>query len=143
MMFFVILFLWPLIEISLFIAVGGELGIMRTLLLLVGAGVAGGFILKTQGINTLLAMQAVSRRGQMPLQQMFDGFCLALAGVLLVLPGFFSDVIAFALLAPFVRVLLRKELLRRYGLPEMTAADEGVIDAEFHRIDIERITRDG
>ncbi|MCM2343323.1 MAG: FxsA family protein [Alphaproteobacteria bacterium] len=142
MIFFAVLLLWPLIEISLFIAVGGELGVLRTLLLLIGAGLVGGFILKIQGLNTLLAMQAVSRRGQVPLQQMFDGFCLALAGVLLLLPGFFSDFIAFALLLPFVRVLLRKELIRRYGLPEMTAADEGVIDAEFHRIDIERITRD-
>ncbi|QQG36418.1 MAG: FxsA family protein [Micavibrio aeruginosavorus] len=142
MTFFAALILLPLIEVSLFIAIGGELGIFRTLLLLAAAGFAGGFILKTQGLNTILAMQAVARRGQVPLQQMFDGFCLVLAGVLLILPGFFTDFLSFALMVPPIRALLRQELIRRYGLPEMTAADESVIDAEFHRIDVERITKD-
>lgn len=142
MIFFAVLLLLPLIEISLFIAIGGELGVFRTLLLLLAAGFAGGLILKTQGLNTVLAMQAVARRGQVPLQQMFDGFCLALAGILLILPGFFTDFLSFALMLPPLRALLRKELIRRYGLPEMTMADESVIDAEFHRIDVERITWD-
>ena len=142
MIFFLIFALLPIIEITLFIAIGGEIGIWNTLLLCILAAIGGSFLVKYQGLRTLIAIQEVSRRGQMPLQQMFDGFCLALAGVLLLLPGFFSDLVAFALMVPPLRAVLRDVLIRRYGLREMTPAEEGVIDAEFRRVDIERITRE-
>ena len=73
---------------------------------------------------------------------MFDGFCLSVAGLFLVIPGFFSDIIAFALMMPFVRAGLREVLIRGYGFREMTPAEENIIDAEFMRVDVERITKD-
>lgn len=142
MIFFLILFILPVIEISLFIAVGGEIGIGNTILLCILAAVGGSFVLRIQGVRTLLSLQEVGRRGQIPLQQMFDGFCLAVAGLLLMIPGFFSDMLAFALMVPVLRTALREILIRRYGFREMTRSEEDVIDAEFRRVDMERIERD-
>lgn len=141
MIFFFIFFILPLIEISLFIVVGQSVGVLNTILLCVLAGFAGSFILKTQGIRTLLAIQETTKRGQIPLQEMFDGFCMAVAGGLLLLPGFFSDIVAAALLIPPVRTVLREQLMKRYGLREMTSSEEEIIEAEFRRVDIERIER--
>lgn len=137
--FFWLILLLPVIEIALFIQVGSAIGVWNTILLCILAGIAGSIIVRYQGVSTLMAMQEVGRRGQVPLQQMFDGFCLALAGVLLVLPGFFTDILAFALLVPMLRNWLREILLKRTGFREMTTAEEEIIDAEFRRIDIERI----
>ena len=85
--FFWLILLLPVIEITLFIQAGHAIGFLNTILLCLLAGIAGSILIRYQGVSTLLAMQAVGRRGQVPLQQMFDGFCLALAGVLLVLMG--------------------------------------------------------
>lgn len=142
MIFFLIFIILPVVEISLFISVGGHIGVFNTLLLCIGAAVGGSILLRFQGFKTLVAMQTVSRRGQVPLQEMFDGCCLALAGVLLMLPGFFTDILAFALMVPPLRSLLRAHLIKRYGFREMTRAEEeSVIDAEFTRVDAERIER--
>lgn len=137
--FFWLILLLPVIEITLFIQAGQTIGFLNTILLCIVAGIAGSILIRYQGVSTLLAMQAVGRRGQVPLQQMFDGFCLAIAGVLLVLPGFFTDILAFALLVPMLRNRLRQELLRRSGFREMTQAEEDIIDAEYSRVDVERI----
>ncbi len=142
MIFFAVLFLLPVVEIALFVAMAGEIGIINTVLLCVLAGVAGVLLLKYQGLTTLLAMQEVSHRGRVPLQQMFDGFCLTGAAILLLLPGFFSDILAFALMIPMLRELLRQFLMKRFNLKEMTPAESDVIDAEFRRVDIERIGKD-
>lgn len=142
MIFFSFLLLLPVVEIVLFVGVAGKIGLLSTLLLCVLAGVGGVLLLKYQGLTTLLTMQQVSQSGKVPLQQMFDGFCLAVAGILLILPGFFSDILAFALMIPMLRELLRQFLITRFNLKEMTDRETGVIDAEFHRVDIERIGRE-
>lgn len=142
MIFFALLLLLPVIEITLFAGIAGEIGLLKTFLLCVLAGIAGTLLLRYQGFTTLLAMQQVGSRGKVPLQQMFDGFCLALAGILLILPGFFSDILAFALMIPMLRQLLRQILLKRFNLKEMSSAESDIIDAEFRRVDIERIGKD-
>ncbi len=142
MIFFLIFIILPVVEISLFISVGSHIGIWNTILLCILAAMGGSILLRFQGLKTLMAMQTVSRRGQVPLQEMFDGFCLAAAALLLMLPGFFSDIVAFALMVPPLRSLLRTHLIKRYGFREMTPAEENIIDAEFMRVDVERITKD-
>lgn len=140
--FFWLILLLPVIEIALFIQVGSAIGVWNTILLCILAGISGSILIRYQGVNTLMALQKVSSNGQIPLQQMFDGFCLALAGLLLVLPGFFTDILAFALLVPMLRGALREQLLKRTGFREMTPAETEIIDAEFHRVEIERIERE-
>ena len=135
---FLIIFLSiPLIEIALFIMIGDALGIGPTLLLCVASAVAGFFILQEQGFKTSFAARTAFDSGLMPLPALFDGLCLATAGVLFLVPGFFTDFIAFLLLLPAARARLRNHLARRFGpaAPARTGADNGVIDGEYERID--------
>ena len=62
----------PFIEISLFIKVGSEIGIWNTILMCIVNAVIGAILVRIQGVNTLLALQAQMRKGEMPLQQIFD-----------------------------------------------------------------------
>lgn len=103
----------PLIEIGLFIQVGGAIGLWWTLTVVVLTAVAGTALLRHQGLGTLGRLQASVDRGEMPLEPVFDGFCLLAAGALLLTPGFFTDAVGFALFVPAVRTALRGFLARR------------------------------
>jgi len=149
MIFFLIFLIVPFIEISLFIKVGSEIGIWNTILLCIVNAVIGAILVRIQGVNTLLALQAQMRKGEMPLQQIFDGLCITVAGALLVVPGFFTDVIGFSLLVPWVRKMLRAFMISSMGLSEVssrmasgrTKDGEDVIDGEFTRVDQDRLPR--
>lgn len=133
MLFFIIFLLIPLIEVGLFIVVGQHIGVLDTLLLCVLSAVVGSFLLRQQGMQTLLSVTKSLDRGQLPMNELFDGVCLAVAGALMITPGFFTDAIGFALLIPPVRHALRKFLVRRYGFADMPPPD--VVEAEFVRIE--------
>ena len=103
----------PLIEIGLFVQVGGAIGLWPTLAVVVLTAVAGTALLRHQGLGTLGRLQASMDRGEMPLEPVFDGFCLLAAGALLLTPGFFTDAVGFALFIPAVRTVLRHFLASR------------------------------
>lgn len=126
----------PVVEIALFIQSAHWIGILPTIALAIGAGILGMALLRRQGLEVLLRTRAQMDRGEAPVGEVFDGVCLALAGVLLVLPGFFSDFIALALLLPPVRMALRGLLLVRmavHGAP--THSGPQVIEAEYKVVD--------
>ncbi|HSV29576.1 MAG TPA: FxsA family protein [Candidatus Omnitrophota bacterium] len=97
----------PVIEIALFIKSAQWIGIVQTILVAIGAGMLGIYLVKRQGIGTMLRARAMLDRGEVPVAEAFDGLCLAVAGVLLFLPGFATDFVALALLLPPVRAALR------------------------------------
>lgn len=103
----------PMIEIGLFIQVGGVIGLWPTLLVVVATAVAGTALLRHQGLSTLARLQQSLNQGEMPLDTVFEGFCLLAAGALLLTPGFFTDALGFALFMPPVRTLLRRLLATR------------------------------
>lgn len=109
MLLFILFLVIPLIEISLFIVVGDEIGIISTLLLCVLTAVIGATLLRQQGLRTLFTAQKQIDEGLLPLREIFDGFCLAIAGATLITPGFFTDFIGFMLLLPPMRDLLWKK----------------------------------
>jgi UPF0716 protein FxsA len=133
--FFAIFLLIPLIEVGLFIVVGQHIGVLDTLLLCVLSAVVGSFLLRQQGMQTLLSVTKSLDRGQLPMNELFDGVCLAIAGALMVTPGFFTDAIGFSLLIPPVRHALRKVLVKHYGFSDMPPPD--IVEAEFVRIEEE------
>lgn len=98
-----VLILLPLLEIAGFIIVGDALGVGPTLLLIVASAVLGMLLLRHHGIDTLRRAQARMDRGEPPLREAFDGLCLALAGVLLFVPGFLTDILGLLLFLPPVR----------------------------------------
>jgi len=97
----------PLIEIGLFIQVGGAIGLWPTLIVVVATAMAGTALLRHQGLGALARLQDALNRGEAPLEPVFDGFCLLAAGALLLTPGFFTDGLGFLLFVPGFRRMLR------------------------------------
>jgi UPF0716 protein FxsA len=93
----------PLIEIALFIEVGGWIGLWPTILLVIVTAVAGGWMLRRQGLGTLRRLQAELERGGDPSRPLAHGAMLLFAGALLLTPGFFTDAVGFTLLSPAAR----------------------------------------
>ena len=102
--------LLPLIEIAVMILVGQQIGVLGVIAWLILDAVAGIMLLRWQGLQTLRRVQAAFNRGEAPVTDTLDGFAFAMAGLLLLLPGFVSDVIAVLLLLPPVRRLIRTRL---------------------------------
>lgn len=105
----------PVIEIGLFIELGGFLGLWPTLGLVVLTAVVGTSLLRQQGGATLAKAQVNLQQGIIPLKEVFDAICLLVAGALLLTPGFLTDGLGASLLLPPVREILRNWLGKKFG----------------------------
>ena len=144
MIFWLIFISIPLIEIALFINVGGQVGIAWTLFLCVVTAAVGAFLVRKQGLETLFSARAMMERQELPVEALFDGFCLFIAGAVLVTPGFFTDMIGFSLLVPSIRRWLRQKAVVHFERHMAFSADVSskpspsrpeVIDVDFERLD--------
>ncbi len=113
-LYLLILFiLVPLIEISLFIEIGGRIGVGATVAIVILTAVLGTTLLRQQGLAVFRRAQESLGRGEVPVAEVFDGLCLLVAGAVLLAPGFLTDAIGILLfVAPFRRWLGRA-LIRR------------------------------
>ena len=107
----VIFLLVPIVEIYLLIQVGQVIGALWTVFLVVLTAVVGVWLLKIQGMSTLMRAQEKMQTGQMPAQEMLEGMGLLLAGAFLLTPGFFTDTVGFLLLLPPTRAWLVSKLV--------------------------------
>jgi UPF0716 protein FxsA len=121
----------PLLEIAVFIEVGDRLGLWNTLGFIILTAIIGIWLLRIQGLATLSRARSQIDQGVLPTSELFDGVCLLIAGVLLLTPGFVTDSIGFALLAPPLRNLLRRWLGRRMELRMTTSTGRGPPDGDF------------
>ena len=116
----------PIAEIMAFIEVGGYLGLWPTIGVVILTAIIGTGLLKWQGLATLYSAQESLLQNRFPLDEVFDGLCLILAGALLLTPGFITDAAGLLLFVPPLRVTLR-QLLARYivtrGHVHMNASD--------------------
>jgi UPF0716 protein FxsA len=103
MRLFLILLILPIIEIVLFIEVGGLIGTWPTIGLVVLTGILGAALVRRQGLSALRLARARMAAGENPGWLLADGAMTLLAGVLLVVPGFFTDALGLALLVPALR----------------------------------------
>tara|TARA_R110002110_G_scaffold5407_9_gene28008 strand:- start:8 stop:547 length:540 start_codon:yes stop_codon:yes gene_type:complete len=90
----------PIIEIGLFIEIGGWIGLWPTLGIVIVTAFAGTTLLRLQGLAVLQRAQESTARNELPVQEVFDGLCLLIAGILLLTPGFFTDAVGFMLFVP-------------------------------------------
>ena len=97
---FLILIITPIVEIAVFIQVGGLIGLWPTLAAIVLTALIGTALLRQQGLATLARAQREMAAQRLPVRELFDGICLLLAGALLLTPGFVTDAIGGALLMP-------------------------------------------
>lgn len=130
--------LTPLIEIAVLIQVGGWIGLWPTLALIVLTAIIGTWMLRQQGFAVLTRAQRQLEEGAIPLGEVFEGFCLVIAGALLLTPGFVTDAVGGALLMPPVRAWLYKVLGERFRStiqPHPPGGDGPVVDGDFETID--------
>lgn len=114
--------LLPLAEIATFIAVGQRIGLFPTLGLVILSAVAGGLLLRHQGLSVVQRMRSSMNSGTLPGQTVFDTMAIGLAALLLILPGFLSDLVALILLLPPVRQWLYRSLAGRVRVVETTTS---------------------
>ncbi|MBN07538.1 MAG: hypothetical protein CMM45_06885 [Rhodospirillaceae bacterium] len=131
----------PILEISVFISVGEEIGLNWTLVIVILTAVVGTWMIKRQGLKTLYRLQDQLDRGQLPVREVFDAFFLLLAGALLLIPGFVTDGVGFLLLMSPFRSLLQANIgrlvsARRHSY-EPRARDMGDFHEPFSK-DVER-----
>ena len=107
---FTILFLIfiPLIEIYFMIKIGTVIGAFNTIMATLLTAAVGLYFVRLQGISTLYSAANTIRNNQEPLKEVFNGFCLMIAAILLIIPGFFTDLIGALLLIPFSRNIILK-----------------------------------
>lgn len=133
----------PLIEIYLLIKVGSWLGALPTIALLVFAAVLGTLLLRQQGFTTLRRLQAAQARGQIPALELLEGVVLTVSAILLLIPGFFSDLLGYLGLFPPLRRWLVRAILDRYfpnqQWPPQAGSPPGsgpvTLEGEFRRED--------
>ena len=100
----------PTAEIVTFIEIGGYLGLWPTIGIVILTAIIGTTLLKRQGLSTFYSAQESLLQNRFPLEEVFDGLCLILAGTLLLTPGFITDIAGLLLFAPTLRVMLRRLL---------------------------------
>lgn len=111
--FLLLFLLFPVLELFVFVKVAGSIGFFPALLLIILGSMFGVFVLRVAGLATALRARESLNRGELPAQTMLEGLMLALAGGLLILPGFISDVVGLVLLLPFSRRLVANKMRQR------------------------------
>lgn len=142
----------PLIEIALFIQVGGLIGLWPTLAVVILTAVLGTWLVRTQGRVAMGQLQRAFSELDDPTEPLAHGAMILVSGVLLLTPGFFTDAMGFALLMPPVRSAVFRYLrgrvtMTRFEMGSSTGFRPGgpgdVVDGEFTEVDPDRARRPG
>jgi len=104
----------PALELYVLLKVGAILGAGTTLLILLSTGIAGASLARWQGLAILEKTQNEINRGMMPSTQLMDGLMILAAGILLLTPGFITDILGILLLIPWCRSLFKFWLKRKF-----------------------------
>lgn len=104
----------PLAELYVIIQVGSAIGALNTVGLLLLMGVAGGWLMKREGLGALRRVRSQLARGRAPGTELVDGLLILFGGALMLSPGFLTDILGLALLVPPARALVRRGLARRF-----------------------------
>lgn len=142
MWLFVPFLLVPLIEIALFIQIGGWIGLWPTLGIVVATAIAGTVLVRQQGVRAIAELRGSINALRDPTEPLANGAMILIAGALLLTPGFFTDAVGFALLLPPVRAAAYRWLRARVRVERFDYGERGsatrarpdVIDGEFYEV---------
>ncbi len=143
----------PMIEIALFIQVGGFIGVWWTLLIVLLTAITGSYLVRSQGLQELSKLQNSFKDLQDPTEPLANGAMILFAGALLLTPGFFTDAVGLSLLVPGVRraafqwmkskVKVQQFEMGQGQAPRPQRTGDGVIDGEFEDVTPQKNRRDG
>ena len=123
----------PIIEIYLFIKVGLYIGAFNTILLILLTAIIGIMYARYEGFNTLRSGMSQLIKNQMPVYEIISGAALAFAALLLILPGFATDLVGLLLIFPFTRKLFFKKVSNNYS--DKNNKKQDFINGEFEDIE--------
>lgn len=136
---FLVVLIVPFIEIYLLLQVGGIIGAFPTIFLVVFTAVLGAWLLKQQGIATFRRFQASLAKGEVPAYEMIEGPIILLGGVLLLTPGFLTDILGLACLIPALRKRIAQYVLENHLIQTVNGFAKGkpnirdVLEGEFRK----------
>ena len=125
----------PIIEIYLFIKIGSEIGAITTILLIFSTAIIGVYYAKYEGLNTLKSGFQQLSKNETPAYEVISGAAIAFAALLLIIPGFATDILGFLLVFPPSRNLIFKIFSKK--LKNKNIKKNNFIDGEFEDIDDE------
>ena len=127
----------PLIEIYLMIKVGGVIGAFNTIFLIFFTAVTGLYFARLEGLNAIRSGFGQLLKNEIPIYEIISGAALAFASLLLIIPGFLTDVIGFLLIIPITRKLLIKPISSKFSKREKNHKDiiEGSVEENSKKVD--------
>ena len=126
---FLAIILIPIIEIYLFIKIGSQIGAFNTISLVFVTAILGIFYAKYEGINTIKSGFSQLVKNELPAYEIISGATIAFAAILLIIPGFATDVVGLLLIFPLTRKLIFGKLITR--IKKRTVTPKPYIDGDF------------
>ena len=123
----------PIVEIYLFIKIGSQIGAFSTIFLVFFTAIVGVYYARYEGINTLRSGMMQIIKNQIPAHELISGAAIAFAAVLLIIPGFATDLIGFLLIIPITRKLILGRFKKKFENKETKKSD--FIEGEFEDIE--------
>ena len=127
-----LIILIPIIEIYLFIKIGSQIGAITTILLIFATAIIGIYYAKYEGLNTLKSGFVQISKNENPTYSMISGAAIAFAALLLIIPGFTTDVVGFLLIFPISRKFIFNKFFKK---PNNNKERKNFIDGEFEDIE--------
>jgi UPF0716 protein FxsA len=128
--FFLLFIGLPTLEIFLMIKIGGKIGALNTVSLIFLTAIIGVYFAKLEGIKTMRSGIINIYQNKIPIYEMISGASIAIAALLLIIPGFFTDTIGFLLLIPFTRKILISFFIKKSKIPT-DQKDTNTLDGEI------------
>ena len=123
----------PIVEIYLMIKIGSQIGAITTILLIFTTAIVGVYYAKYEGLNTLKSGFLQLSKNETPTYEVISGAAIAFAALLLIIPGFATDVIGFILIFPLTRKLIFGKIAKKYQKKQNVKKD--YIDGDFEDIE--------
>ena len=133
--FLIAIILIPVIEIYLFIKIGSQIGALTTITLIFVTAILGIIYARYEGLNTLKSAFVQLIKNEIPVYEIISGAAITFAALLLIIPGFATDIIGFLLIFPLSRKFILKILSSKFQMKKKT--NEKFIDGEYEEIEKE------
>jgi len=127
----------PAVEIFLFIKIGSQIGALTTIFFIFITAIVGVYYAKYEGLNTLKSGFTQISKNKTPTYEMISGAAIAFAALLLIIPGFATDIFGFLILFPFTRNFFLERFLDKFKNKEEKVEKNKFIDGEFEDIEDE------
>ena len=123
----------PIVEIYLFIKIGSQIGAFITIMLIFLTAIIGVFYARYEGLNTLRSGFTQLIKNEVPAYEILSGAAIAFSALLLIIPGFATDILGFLIIFPLTRKLILGKLFKNFK--KKTTTNKNFIDGEYEDLE--------